>query len=81
MNWDDTRVLLAGEREKTLRGAARMLNLDQARSADGLRRSSTRFAGDVSRDRVPCAPQLFECRWMSVCFISGSRLPHLVPSR
>src|ERR1700677_149835 len=30
MNWDDTRVFLAVEREKTLRGAARTLNLDQA---------------------------------------------------
>ena len=30
MNWDDARVFLAVEREKTLRGAARMLNLDQA---------------------------------------------------
>ncbi len=30
MNWDDARVFLAVEREKTLRGAARTLNLDQA---------------------------------------------------
>ena len=30
MNWDDARVFLAVEREKTLRGAARALNLDQA---------------------------------------------------
>jgi DNA-binding transcriptional LysR family regulator len=30
MNWDDTRIFLAVERERTLRGAARTLNLDQA---------------------------------------------------
>jgi len=30
MNWDDARVFLAVEREKTLRGAARTLKLDQA---------------------------------------------------
>ena len=30
MNWDDARVFLAVEREKTLRGAARTLGLDQA---------------------------------------------------
>ncbi|CAI8977067.1 LysR family transcriptional regulator [Pseudomonas sp. IT-P253] len=30
MNWDDARVFLAVEREKTLRGAGRALNLDQA---------------------------------------------------
>lgn len=30
MNWDDARVLLAVQREKTLRGAARALHIDQA---------------------------------------------------
>jgi DNA-binding transcriptional LysR family regulator len=30
MDWDDTRVFLAVEREKTLRGAARTLGMDQA---------------------------------------------------
>jgi DNA-binding transcriptional LysR family regulator len=52
MNWDDARVFLAVEREKTLRGAARTLNLDQA--TVGRRIAALEHASYVQRSS--CAP-------------------------